>query len=108
MPFHCGALGGPTVSSRTRIDAEALALFESYPNPFSSITNISFMIPFATHITLKIFDIRGGAVATLVDTEKASGLYTVTWDATDVNNGIYFCRMVANGKIFTGKVTLIR
>ncbi|MFQ5905228.1 MAG: T9SS type A sorting domain-containing protein [bacterium] len=99
---------GPAISSRRPIEPRALALFESYPNPFSSATNISFMIPSATHVTITIYDVSGSAAATLVDTEKASGLYTVAWDGADMKNGIYFCRMVADGKVFTRKLTLIR
>ena len=107
-PFHCGAMDGPALSSRTRIEARALALFDSYPNPFSDRTSISFMIPNATHVSLEVYDVTGSAVAILVDAEKTSGLYTVTWDAPDLNNGVYFYRMVADGKVFTGKTTLIR
>ncbi|MFQ5905227.1 MAG: T9SS type A sorting domain-containing protein [bacterium] len=107
-PFHCGALDGPAVSSRAKIKARALALFDSYPNPFSNTTNISFMIPRETHVTLRVYDVKGSAVATLVDDQKASGLYTVTWDGADLNNGTYFYRMVADGKVFTGKATLVR
>jgi len=99
---------GPAVSSLRPIEPKALALFESHPNPFSDRTSISFMIPAATHVTLRIYDVTGSVVTTLVDAEKASGLYSVTWDAPDMNNGIYFYRMVADGEVFTGKVTLIR
>ncbi|TET43795.1 T9SS type A sorting domain-containing protein [candidate division TA06 bacterium] len=107
-PFHCGTMDGPALSSRTRIEARALALFQSYPNPFSDRTSISFMIPAATHVTLRIYDVTGSVVTTLVDGEKATGLYTLTWDATDLNNGVYFYRMVADGRVFTGKTMLIR
>jgi len=106
--FDCMGLDGPAVTSYTRIEPKALALFESYPNPFSDRTRISFMIPGATHVTLRVYDVTGRVVETLVDGEKASGLYSVNWDAPDMNNGIYFYRMVADGKVFTGKVTLIR
>ena len=106
--FDCMGPDGPAVTSYTRIEPKALALFESYPNPFSDRTRISFMIPGATHVTLRVYDVTGSVVETLVDGEKASGLYSVTWNATDTNNGIYFYRMVADGKVFTGKVTLVR
>jgi hypothetical protein len=106
--FECEGPDGPAVTSYTRIEPKALALFESYPNPFSDRTRISFMIPSATHVTLRVYDVTGSVVETLVDGEKASGLYSVTWNATDTNNGIYFYRMVADGKVFTGKVALVR
>ena len=106
--FECEGPDGPAVTSYTRIEPKALALFESYPNPFSDRTRISFMIPSATHVTLRVYDVTGSVVETLIDGEKASGLYSVTWNATDTNNGIYFYRMVADGKVFTGKVALVR
>jgi ELWxxDGT repeat protein len=75
---------------------EAFVLFQNYPNPFNPSTSISFSIPSRSFVSLKVFDLLGREVATLVNEQKPAGTYTQKWNAANVSSGIYFYRLVAN------------
>ena len=91
-------------------------LAQNYPNPFNPYTDIRYQIADSrspTHTTLKIFNILGQEVATLVDEVKEPGYYTVTWDGRDekgdeVPSGIYFYRMRAGDFTAIKKMALIK
>jgi hypothetical protein len=79
---------------------DAYGLSQNYPNPFNPTTSINFQIPmtkFQVHTTLKIYNILGQEVATLVEEAKEPGFYTETWDASEMASGIYFYRLTAGG-----------
>jgi len=99
---------GPAVSSVSRMGIHGPILFESHPNPFASEATITYIIPTTTHVTISVHDVTGRIVRTLVDAERTSGIHTATLHGTGLDNGVYFYRMVANGRAFTGKATLIR
>ena len=87
-------------------------VFQNYPNPFNETTTIHYTLPYgerntengtweANHITLKIFNILGQEVRTLIDEFQEVGYYTVTWNGTDnsgrvMASGVYFCRLSVN------------
>ncbi len=106
--FYCGADQGSMTSRGSGIEPRVLALFANYPNPFTRETSVSYMTPKATHVTIRAYDVTGRAVVTLVDEEKSRGLHTVTWSATGLDSGVYFVRMVADGRDFAVKATLVR
>jgi len=68
-------------------------LEQNYPNPFNPSTTIRFSIPRREHVTLKVFDVLGREVATLVDGVKDAGEHSVVWNATPVPSGAYFYRL---------------
>jgi flagellar hook assembly protein FlgD len=73
-------------------------LYQNKPNPFVEVTNIKFQIPNKSRIKLKIYDLVGRLIKTLVDKEMDSGHYEVEWDGKDsfgekVPTGIYFCKL---------------
>jgi len=68
-------------------------LFQNYPNPFNPTTTIRFSIPHREHVTLKIFDVLGREVATLVNGELNPGEHSVVFDAKDLPSGMYFFRL---------------
>lgn len=70
-------------------------LFQNYPNPFNPTTTIKYQIPASAFVTLKVFDIVGREVATLVSNVQEAGSYTVQWNAHSVASGVYFYRMSA-------------
>ncbi|NIR48340.1 T9SS type A sorting domain-containing protein [candidate division KSB1 bacterium] len=75
-------------------------LFQSYPNPFNPSMTIKYRIPEFSHVTLKVFDITGKEVITLVDEEKGAGVYQIIWNGNDekggdVASGIYIYRLQA-------------
>lgn len=91
------------------------SLEQNFPNPFNPSTNIRYAIPgsgsqgSAVRISLKVYDILGREVATLVDAEQQPGIYTVKFDAGKYAGGIYICRMAADNTIlFTKKMLLVK
>ncbi len=95
-----GIPSNPTsVGASTEIPS-TYALNQNYPNPFNPATTISFSIPSSSKVTLKVFDLLGREVATLVDGDLAAGMHAVVWDgkaydARAASSSIYFCRMSA-------------
>lgn len=85
-------------------------LHQNYPNPFNPSTRIRFSIPAGMngHTSLRVYDVLGREVATLVNVVKEPGTYEVTWDATGHASGIYFCRLVAGAFSETMKLVLMR
>jgi hypothetical protein len=83
-------------------------LFQNYPNPFNPNTNIKYQIPSTNHVTLKVFDLLGREVATLVNDVKEPGTYTVRWDASGVASGVYFYRLKAGDFVETKRMLLMR
>ena len=86
-----------------------LKLAQNYPNPFNPETTINFQIPFASHVTLKIYNVLGREVATLVDEFKQAGTYVKTLHATSLPSGVYFYKLQTdNGFSETKKLMLMK
>jgi|WetSurMetagenome_2_1015567.scaffolds.fasta_scaffold01760_5 hypothetical protein len=87
-------------------------LSQNFPNPFNPSTFISYQLPADSYVILKVYDIRGSEVATLINTKQVMGYYTVEFNANNFAGGIYFYRMIANsnGKdlIITKKMIMIK
>lgn len=88
-------------------------LSQNFPNPFNPRSTISYQIPVTARVSLKVFDVVGRLVATLVDQEQTPGKYSVTWDGTDsvgdlLASGIYFYRLDAAGFSQTRKMILLK
>ncbi|MBZ0200904.1 MAG: T9SS type A sorting domain-containing protein, partial [Ignavibacteriaceae bacterium] len=71
------------------------ALAQNYPNPFNPSTTISYSVPEAQFVTLKIFNVLGQEVTTLVNGMKEAGVYTLNFDAKNLNSGLYFYKLEA-------------
>jgi hypothetical protein len=92
---------------------ETCVLHQNYPNPFNPDTQIRYQIPQDSHVTLKIFNIIGQEIVTLVDDDLTAGSYTITWSGRDAQGsevaaGIYFCNMKAGRFIQTRKMLLLQ
>jgi hypothetical protein len=87
---------------------KAFALSQNYPNPFNPATVISYQLPVSSQITLKVYDVLGREVVTLVNEPKAAGNYTATFDASKFSSGIYFYRLQAGSFIQTKKMVLVK
>lgn len=74
---------------------KVFALYQNYPNPFNPTTKIRYDLPQASHVTLKMFNLLGQEVRTLMNEERAAGAYTYVLDAFDLPSGLYFYRMQA-------------
>jgi alpha-glucosidase (family GH31 glycosyl hydrolase) len=87
--------------------------YQNYPNPFNSTTNIKFIIPSVgaysnTPVQLKIYDVLGSEIATLVNEEKPAGSYEVEWNAPGLPSGVYFYRFRAGSYSATKKMVLMK
>ena len=87
---------------------ELFSLYQNYPNPFNPATRIRYEIPKASFVSLKIYDLLGREVATLVNEEKQAGSYEVEFDGSNLSSGIYFYRMQAGSYINTKKFVLLK
>jgi dipeptidyl aminopeptidase/acylaminoacyl peptidase len=83
-------------------------LEQNYPNPFNPSTIIKFQVPSSNLVSLKVYDILGREVATLVNEVKQPGSYEVTWNATAYASGVYFYRLKAGDFAQTKKLLLLR
>jgi len=95
---------GPTLTGLP----DGFSLLQNYPNPFNPSTSIEFSLPTSTYTTLKIFDVLGREVTSLVDGELRAGTYKATWDAVERSSGIYYCRLQAGGHSATRKLILLK
>lgn len=84
------------------------ALQQNYPNPFNPSTTIMFQVAKAGFVSLKVYDLLGQEVATLVNESKAPGTYSVDWLAGRVPSGIYFCRMQSGSFTATRSMMLMK
>ena len=83
-------------------------LLQNYPNPFNPSTKISWHTSVGSHQTLKIYNILGTEVATLVDEYKPAGSYEVEFDASKLSSGVYLYKLQSGNFIQTRKMTLIK
>jgi phosphatidylserine/phosphatidylglycerophosphate/cardiolipin synthase-like enzyme len=83
-------------------------LQQNYPNPFNPSTRIQFSIVDVRIVTVKVYDILGREVATLVNERMNPGVYTVTWNAARLSSGIYFVRLQAGNFTAVRKVALMK
>jgi hypothetical protein len=83
-------------------------LTQNYPNPFNPSTKINYELPSDGIVSIKLFDITGKEVATLVNEVKTAGYYTVTFNASNLPSGAYFYRLEAGSFIQTKKMMLIK
>ena len=83
-------------------------LDQNYPNPFNPSTKIKYAIPQLSFITLKVYDILGREIETLVNTEKPAGAYVVKFDGHSLPSGVYFYRIQAGDFVDTKKFILLK
>lgn len=84
------------------------SLSSNYPNPFNPATTITYYIPENKHVTLKVYDLLGREIMTLVDEERSAGDHTVYLDSRDLASGVYLYSMQAGSFTETRKMLLIR
>ncbi len=87
---------------------KTFALEQNYPNPFNPTTVISYQLPVASNVSLKVYDVLGKEVMTLVNARQAAGSYTYTLNASKLASGIYFYRLQAGNFVQTKKMMLVK
>ncbi len=95
------------ISTNTEI-AKEYKLYPVYPNPFNPISTIKYDIPKQSQVIIKIFDIIGSEVATLVNETKEPGFYTVSFDGTNYSSGVYFYRIEAGSFSDVKKMVILK
>jgi hypothetical protein len=83
------------VEKSDQLIPEEYALFQNYPNPFNPTTTMKFSVPVASDVTLKVYDVLGRDVATLVNDRLGAGYYSVAFNGANRSSGIYFYRIAA-------------
>jgi glutathionyl-hydroquinone reductase len=102
------------VGANYNVDKQDYHLYTNYPNPFNPRTVISYRLAFNSKVTLKVYNLLGEEVTTLVNDEKSAGEYRVVFDASHLSSGVYFYTLNAisteNGTNFlqTKKFTLLK
>ncbi|HCY75403.1 MAG TPA: hypothetical protein DHV28_05740 [Ignavibacteriales bacterium] len=103
--------GAFAYSQIVEVDVSApieFALTQNYPNPFNPSTIISYSIPQNSFVTLKVYDIIGNEIATLVNESKSAGKYDVRFDASNLSNGVYFYTIKADNFTSSKKMILMK
>lgn len=83
-------------------------LYQNYPNPFNPSTIIKYQIPVTSNVVLKVYDILGKEVATLVNETKQTGSYSVNFDANSFSSGIYIYKLTSNQYLQTKRMMLVK
>jgi hypothetical protein len=99
--------GGGPMTGGVGYSTPTFILFQNTPNPFSKLTTISYQLRDPSYTTLKIFNLTGNLVTTLVDGEMSSGIHTLEWKG-DVASGIYFYRLTAGDFTATRKLVVLK
>ncbi len=110
----CSANWGPIILSVEEVSGgipERFILAQNYPNPFNPMTTIDFQLPEPSHVVIKVYDIYGREVRTLIRKQYVAGRYYLTWDARDdygdfVSSGIYIYEIQA-GKFSQAKKMML-
>ena len=97
----------------TSVVPDKFELMQNYPNPFNPTTTLKFSVPEATHVVLRIYNVQGQEIRTLVDNHLDASYYEVKWDGTDsfgnqVASGIYFYRIQAGKFVESKKMTFLK
>ncbi|MCF8240379.1 MAG: T9SS type A sorting domain-containing protein, partial [Melioribacteraceae bacterium] len=83
-------------------------LYQNYPNPFNPTTVINYQLPEAGFVTLKVYDVLGREVTTLVNREMSAGKYQVELDASKLSTGVYFYQLKTGNLLEIKKMLLLR
>lgn len=98
----------PAAIRNTNEFVQGFDLKQNYPNPFNPTTNIKFAIPKNGFVSLKVFDITGREVSTLINENMKSGAYVVDFNASELSSGVYIYKLVTNEFTSTKKMTLVK
>lgn len=111
-PIKTEADASTTITVSTEDDVADLPvqfeLFQNYPNPFNPSTTINFALPEQSDVTIRIYDVMGRQIATLMNENRPAGYHNILWDAGSVASGTYFYRIQAGDFASVKKLTLVK
>jgi len=96
------------VEDENNFVADDFSLEQNYPNPFNPSTSIQYRVSNNSQVSIKVYDVLGNEVATLVNEEKPAGSYEVKFDAVGLSSGIYFYKLQAGSLVETKKMILMK
>lgn len=96
------------IENESKIVPDQFALLQNYPNPFNPTTSITYNLPQRSNVTLKVYDILGNEISTLVNEQKEAGLYNVQFDAGKLSSGVYIYTIQANSFVESRKMILMK
>jgi hypothetical protein len=122
VQIQIGTMHNPTIRTTMNLTAttepsavndqitpiNSFKLVQNYPNPFNPTTKISFAIPQTTNVTLKVYNITGNEVATLINQVKGAGTYNVEFNGKNLSSGVYFYKLTAGKFTAVRKMILLR
>jgi photosystem II stability/assembly factor-like uncharacterized protein len=103
--FKFGIL--PSVENEEDLPTE-FSLLQNYPNPFNPTTTINYQLPELSFVTLKVYDVLGNEIVTIINEEKPIGNYEVEFNAVEFPSGVYFYRLQAGSFVETKKMVLMK
>jgi hypothetical protein len=83
-------------------------LYQNYPNPFNPVTEMRYEVPQTSRIVLKVFDLLGKEIVTLVDAVKSPGIYQTYWDAHEMASGVYVCTLRSGAYFESKRIVLLK
>lgn len=83
-------------------------VYQNYPNPFNPATKISFDLPFESKVSVKVYDMSGKEIVTLINEVKSAGYYSVDFNAAGLSSGIYLYKVTAGSLVTAKKMTIIK
>ena len=83
-------------------------LGQNYPNPFNPKTVINYSIPRQENVTIKVYDVLGNEIATLINKKQEAGNYSIEWDGEKYSSGVYYYKITAGDFVETKKMTLVK
>ncbi len=101
-------IGGINVANEEFEVPGEFALRQNYPNPFNPSTTIQYDVPAASRVSIRVYDMLGREVATLVDGDVAAGIHTVSFDARNLASGVYVYRLETAGKVMNRSMMLLK
>ncbi|MGA9406810.1 MAG: T9SS type A sorting domain-containing protein [Bacteroidota bacterium] len=113
--FYAGTENGLFMSTGTptRVDGKneapsSFSLFQNYPNPFNPATVIRYQLSVNSLVTLKVYDVLGRVVKTLIEERQAPGTHSITFDASSLSSGVYLYRLAAGNFVDAKKMILLK
>ena len=98
----------PLAVEQLKLTPDDYTLAQNYPNPFNPVTTIQYSIPQRSNVILKVYDVLGKEITTLVNEEKDRGVYSINFDASALASGIYLYRLQSGSFVETKKMIVIK
>jgi len=107
LPINLIITEGSTVAvNEEQLHPSGISLSQNYPNPFNPETRFAFSLPYSGDVSIKIYDILGNEISTLIDKFLSAGTHYVTWNTNTKVTGIYFARLKSPFGIEVKKIVL--